>query len=554
MSAALKKMLNKDFYDISLSTFEKYYEEYKESRSSPIVYWAITKLGWNPFWYQTIMLDSLLKHDKIAWRIGRQTGKTTCLSIAALYVALARPINYSEEKIDYDVATGKMNKRMVTKQRGPKILACSASQDKANVIFDNIFNFMHCNEEIKKAYNAKLITRKRDPYPTYKFPNGAIIDVRGPGDNGDSPRSRTYDYLFIDEADYQPPALWTAVYATTVNTPEFHLLLASTIRGIRGQFFDFCRRNKEIHLPTYVNPNYDKDKDEEYKAMFSPEQYDHEIKAEWSSSSNAVFNVLDLEAARQTYDGYVQIDIDKDYMLDMEKLAETSEDQSKIMKQIKKNLTEKIQCPDRAHSLYYIGCDLGHNNDPSELVVFQRNTRDGKIKLVARLHLSQINYYIQAYIIVLLDMIYKSEMICIDKGAAGIAVYHIIITDDIFKQVRKIYKDKLIPLAYNENIVVGYEEGDKNKPINRQCKQFSTSIISNFLSKREMIYSHSDNELHFQMINHNFVLTENGIRYVKGNDHCVDAVRFAMLALMLSNLKKSKKLPSPVLGKISRMY
>ena len=71
MSASLKKMLNKDFYDISLSTFEKYYDEYKESRSSPMVYWAITKLGWNPFWYQTIMLDSVLKHDKIAWRIGR---------------------------------------------------------------------------------------------------------------------------------------------------------------------------------------------------------------------------------------------------------------------------------------------------------------------------------------------------------------------------------------------------------------------------------------------------------------------------------------------------
>jgi hypothetical protein len=150
-------------------------------------------------------------------------------------------------------------------------------------------------------------------------------------------------------------------------------------------------------------------------------------------------------------------------------------------------------------------------------------------------------------------MIFKSDLMSIDKGNAGIAVSHIIETDPLFAEIRKVYKNKILPIAYNEKLVVGYEGGDKHKPIYRVAKEFSTSIINNFLTKRMIEFPVCDNELYYQFINHTYTITENGIKYNKGDDHIVDSVRFAMLAKAMAIQFKPKTLPTASIGPTYRI-
>lgn len=284
-----------------LSRYEQLQKDLYLAGQSRAVWWAEKKFRWTPkAFYQVLLLGCLDKVyrypddypiaelrgeiiQKFAWRIGRQSGKTECLAIAALYLGICKPITeYKKCKPTtpgavkvYPGRDKRVKKSRKTGQyppgaekvepkegnlkpyyvipywgipfkRGAKIIMASADADKAKTVFDRVMKFLNDCTEFQLAMEQEIIRVKKHPFPTveidvegWKFP--AEIMFRGPGAKGQALRSKTFDYKLYDEADYFPPSFFEAEKATGINAGDDAVtILSSTPSGRRDHFFKAC--------------------------------------------------------------------------------------------------------------------------------------------------------------------------------------------------------------------------------------------------------------------------------------------------------------------------
>jgi len=257
---------------------------YHLGKLSKPVFWAEREFNWRPMvnknngkqaWYQYLLLGCVDNsycypddyHEaklrgkpiqKFAWRIGRQSGKTECLAIAALFLAICRPIHYTKPRRFKDhllIGTlkpdGTINETGWTEVdepfvRGAKIIVGSADADKARTIFERVMKFVAASDKLSAAMEEGSLVKKLHPFPELVFKiagwtEEATITFRGPGAGGQTARSKTFDYKLYDEADYMPPVFFEAEKATSINAGEHGLvILSSTPTGKREHFYNAC--------------------------------------------------------------------------------------------------------------------------------------------------------------------------------------------------------------------------------------------------------------------------------------------------------------------------
>lgn len=149
---------------------------------------------------------------------GRQTGKSTIISIKAAETAINNP--------------------------NQQILIVSLTLEQAELMMMKILDY------VEKKYPKHMAAGKNKPTKhKLSFKNGSWIRCRPVGNTGDAVRGFTGTLLIADEAAFMPEPLWLAAKPTLLTTGG-DIILISTPHGKQGYFYE-CFQNKNENFKVF---------------------------------------------------------------------------------------------------------------------------------------------------------------------------------------------------------------------------------------------------------------------------------------------------------------
>lgn len=238
------------------------------------VIWVREILHYDPRVYQIMALRS--KDRTRAYRWGRRSGKSTCMLWEVLWFSW-------------------MNSKIVV------IIVCPIERHVQHMW--EMIDLMVLNTGItplKEAIRQFGITRKtRKPWEI-EFINGSKIKAftsgARSGGKADSVRGHEGHMILMDEMDLMQPGDLDAITAMMQKTSdEFkgkkRLIVSSTPNGRRDMFYIFCNKKtvKELWYPSFVNPHFTPEDEEEQRDFLTESGFVHEIVGDWGQESTGVF-------------------------------------------------------------------------------------------------------------------------------------------------------------------------------------------------------------------------------------------------------------------------
>jgi len=260
-------------------------------------------------------------------------------------------------------------------------------------------------EEIKRLASknsivgSSLIRSVTSPQFMIQFSNGSTIrfftsGMRS-GGKSDVARGQEAHIIVLDEMDYMHVDDLDALYAMLQKTAEDQidkvLIGASTPTGRRERFWEWCRSDRftEYYFPSYCNPYFNKEQEDEFREQYTETGYRHEIEADWGEDSEGV---------------YPRKYVDKAFI------------------EPSWNYTPEIQS---ARGFYTIGVDWDKYGAGTNIVVLEAcndNYEDerfrGKVRLVYREEIDKSEYTLTNGVnrIVQLNEIFNPRHIYVDRG------------------------------------------------------------------------------------------------------------------------------------------
>lgn len=270
-----------------MQNFTEHDRDLLEVLSHPVKWAEATlKLKGEPFrsrWYQTEVIDHILKKEKtsnrIVLRFGRRLGKTTLLAVFALWFSF-------------------------TNNNG-KILFAAPYDSQVALFFKMVREFLQDTPELEQSIKSNT---KNPQY--IEFKNGSTIagftSGTKSGAKGDSMRGQAADWIFLDEADRLSDDDIDSITAVALeDRKRIGIWATSTPTGRRGKFYTWCHSPKiwgHFHHPSSVNPTWDEEAEAEFRALLSPEGYVHEVLAEFGEESVGVFKKKYIDRAKEHED------------------------------------------------------------------------------------------------------------------------------------------------------------------------------------------------------------------------------------------------------------
>lgn len=232
----------------------------------PVV-WSREFLDIQPRVYQILILrDPSLRK---VLRAGRRLGKTVSLAITLLH--------YSYTNKD------------------GRSLVIAPMKSQVELIYQELVKMASKNEIVKNSISRKVTS----PQFMIQFSNGSTIrfftsGIRS-GGKSDVARGQEAHLIILDEMDYMHnddlDALYAMLQKTAEDQPDKVMIGASTPTGRRERFWQWCMspRFKEFFYPSYVNPFFSKEQEEEFREQYNPSAYRHEIEADWGEDAEGVY-------------------------------------------------------------------------------------------------------------------------------------------------------------------------------------------------------------------------------------------------------------------------
>ncbi len=476
-----------------------------------VVLWANEKFGWQMRPRQDEMLRAIHRFNKIAYRIGRQFGKTECLALIALYFAWVKmcPRPALQAGTPWIPSGHPPARGPAAGLRGARILMASAKDDWAETLYDRTRSLMESNEEMRtmihegverkgeRDHTYSAIRIRLSPYKRIILPNGSFIDFRGPGDKGEGPRSKTYDVKIIDEADYMPKAFWAAEGPTSINAPAALTILSSTPTGKREHFYRACTDPKmgykEFHISGEENPNMTEEKKRELLEELGPEGYDREIRANWGNIMAGVFTAECID--RAIYEG--------EFLRVRVVAADTKDLEGDVLRLLH---DWAVASPSRE---VLIGCDLGTSaGSPCEILFGEASGDD--LDVIGILTLIGASWPQIENVLKAVDQEIRVRDMAIDATGVGAPVCENL-------QYRGGFRCRLLPFDFSSNLVVG--DG-----MRKNSKVWATDALVSMLQRGNLGLP-DDDDLLYQFRNHTVDLSRGRPKYSKVDDHIVDAAR-----------------------------
>jgi replicative DNA helicase len=331
------------------------------------------------------------------------------------------------------------------------------------------------------------------------------------GGKSDVARGQEAHLIVLDEMDYMHAddldALYAMLQKTAEDQPDKVMIGASTPTGRRERFWEWCRspRFTEFWFPSYCNPYFSKEQEEEFREQYSPSGYRHEIEADWGEDSEGVYprKFVDRAFISPSWDYTPEI---------------TS-----------------------ARSFHTIGVDWDKYGAGTNIVIVEtcaENYEDtrfrGKSRICYREEIPRSEYTLTKAVdrIIELNRAFNPKHIYVDRGYGEVQV-------ELLKKygVENPYsglRDKVKGISFGESIDV--RDPYTKLMIKKEMKPFMVDNLRQFLEKERILIPESDEEIYMQLISYVVIRTTQTGRPVfeaagSAMDHAHDALMLALLAI-----------------------
>jgi hypothetical protein len=448
----------------------------------PVV-WARNFLYAQPRAYQILILrDPSLRK---VLRAGRRLGKTFTLAINLLHYSYTH--------------------------KDGRCLVVAPMKTQVELIYQEILRIASKNEIVHNSITRKVTS----PQFMMEFSNGSTIrfftsGMRS-GGKSDVARGQEAHLIILDEMDYMHSGDLDALYAmlqkTAEDQPDKVLIGASTPTGRREKFWEWCNSNrfKEFWFPSYVNPFFSKEQEDEFREQYSEVGYRHEIEADWGEDSEGVYprKYVDLAFISPAWKYEPSVN--------------------------------------SARSFYTIGVDWDKYGAGTNIVVLEVCGNDyedekfkNKIKLCYREEIDKSEYTLTKAVdrIVELNRIFNPKHIYVDRGFGEVQVE--LLHKKGIEDEKSGLKNKVKGVSFAETIEV--RDPYTQLPIKKEMKPFMVDNLRQYLEKEKVLFPESDEELYLQLISYIVVRTTQTGRPVfeasgSAMDHAHDALMLALLAI-----------------------
>jgi len=445
--------------------------------------WAKHFLGVETRVYQTLILrDPALRK---VLRAGRRLGKTFTMAVYLLHYSYThkdgRCLVIAPMKSHVELIYQEMV-RLATKN---------------NIVFDSI-------------------TRKvTSPQFMIQFSNGSTIrfftsGMRS-GGKSDVARGQEAHVIVLDEMDYMHnddlDALYAMLQKTAEDQPDKVLIAASTPTGRREKFWEWCRnpRFKEFWYPSYANPFFSKEQEDEFREQYSEMGYRHEIEADWGEDSEGVYP--------RRYVDLAFIDPGWSY----------------------------VPVITSARSFHVIGVDWDKYGAGTNIVVLEVCSENyeeaqfrGKIKLCFREEIEKSEYTLTKAVarIIELNTMLNPKHIYVDRGYGEVQVE--LLRKHGVENPNTGLKEKVKGISFAETIDI--RDPYTKLMVKKELKPFMVDNLRQFLEREQLCIPSSDDDMFMQLISYVVVRTTQTGRPVfeaggSAVDHAHDALILALLAI-----------------------
>lgn len=447
------------------------------------VVWAKNFLDVNPRVYQILILrDPSLRK---VLRAGRRLGKTFSMAIQLLH--------YSYTNKD------------------GRSLVVAPMKTQVELIYQEIIRIAQKNDVVINSITRKVTS----PQFMIQFSNGSTIrfftsGMRS-GGKSDVARGQEAHLIILDEMDYMHSGDLDALYAmlqkTAEDQPDKVLMGASTPTGRRERFWEWCRseRFQEFWFPSYCNPFFSKEQEEEFREQYSSSGYRHEIEADWGEDSEGVYPRKFVDLAF--------VDPGWDYIPEI-----TS-----------------------ARSFHTIGVDWDKYGAGTNIVVCEvcsDNYEDpqarGKVKVCYREEISKSEYTLTRAVdrIIELNQIFNPRHIYVDRGYGEVQVE--LLTKYGVENPSSKLRERVKGIGFGESIDV--RDPYTKLMTKKEMKPYMVDNLRQFLENEKIVFPAHDDQLYMELISYVVVrMTSTGRPVFEAGgsamDHAHDALMLGLLAI-----------------------
>ena len=446
--------------------------------------WGRHFLGAETRVYQTLILrDPSLRK---VLRAGRRLGKTYSM---ALYL-----LHYSYTSKD------------------GRCLVIAPMKSHVELIYQEILRLASKNELVTNSISRKVTS----PQFMIQFSNGSTIrfftsGMRS-GGKSDVARGQEAHVIILDEMDYMHAddldALYAMLQKTAEDQPDKVLIGASTPTGRRERFWEWCLSNdrfKEFWFPSYCNPFFAKEQEEEFREQYSEGAYRHEIEADWGEDGEGVYprKYIDKAFLDPGWKYYPEI---------------TS-----------------------ARSFFTIGVDWDKYGAGTNIVVletcnelYEEERFRNKTRMCYREEIPKSEFTLTKGVnrIVELNELLQPKHIYVDRGFGEVQVelLHKYGMENPKSQLRQRVKG----VSFGETIEV--RDPYTKLPIKKEIKPYMVDNLRQYLEKEIILFPIEDEEIYMQLISYIVTRTTSSGRPVfeaggSAVDHAHDALMLALLAI-----------------------
>lgn len=436
---------------------------------------------------------------EIAHQDGRAVGKTVNISVLALH---------------YGVTA--FNGRM---------LVTAPGEGHVGKIIQEVESQIDQSEFLREMVAVDANGRQkilRKPYYQQVWKSGCIIEYRPSGPTGRSVRGLHCDKVLVDEAAWYPEPAWRALHQVLNRGGQMRVY--TNPNGLRNTtYYRITQKGsgwKIFHWPSWIVPGWtDDDTARQIRAYGGRDSagFQHEVAGEHGAPSYAAFNIRQFQASQRKLENiYKVIRLDGEEFESIQSVDEATDRLYSVLDGLEEN-----------RGTYWLGGDLGYTNDPSELTVWLEDER-GRILPVLRVHNERLPYTYQAALIAILDDHFDFAGLGLDAGSNGLAVEHILTTEDRYTGHQFTYR--LETYDFGGSLTTGYDP--QGRPKTQRTKEYMTSLINGRLAARTMLFpaGEVDPDWEDQFCTQTYSQNQGGrLIYSKGNDHIIDSTRCAVL-------------------------
>jgi hypothetical protein len=433
--------------------------------------------------YQTLILrDPSLRK---VLRAGRRLGKTFSMAVYLLHYSYTH--------------------------KDGRCLVIAPMKSHVELIYQEILRLASKNEIVMNSITRKVTS----PQFMIQFTNGSTIrfftsGMRS-GGKSDVARGQEAHVIVLDEMDYMHAddldALYAMLQKTAEDQPDKVLIGASTPTGRRERFWEWCRssRFKEFWFPSYCNPYFSKEQEDEFREQYSEIGYRHEIEADWGEDAEGVYprRYVDKAFISPSWDYHAEI---------------TS-----------------------ARSFFTIGVDWDKYGAGTNIVIlevcsenYEEERFRNKVKVAYREEIERSEYTLTKAVsrIVQLNDIFQPKHIYVDRGFGEVQVE--LLHKYGVENSSTGLKQKVKGVSFGETIEL--RDPYTKMPVKKEIKPYMVDNLRQYLEKEVLVAPEKDDELYLQLISYVVMRTTQTGRPVfeaggSAQDHAHDALILALLSI-----------------------